>query len=40
MFLFQRVLKEKENLPAGRVNPTNGSLYWIVDQEAAKGLNA
>ncbi|CAD6208497.1 GSCOCG00010497001-RA-CDS [Cotesia congregata] len=38
--IIKRVLKEKENLPAGRVNPTNGSLYWIVDQEAAKGLNA
>ncbi|XP_015114388.1 6-phosphogluconolactonase [Diachasma alloeum] len=36
--MVKRILKDKENLPAGRVQPTNGKLYWILDQEAARDL--
>ncbi|KAK0180670.1 hypothetical protein PV327_003029 [Microctonus hyperodae] len=36
--IVKRILKLKENLPAGRVQPSNGSLYWILDKEAASGL--
>ncbi|NP_001091839.1 6-phosphogluconolactonase [Bombyx mori] len=31
----KRILKDKEDLPAGRVKPTDGSLYGILDEEAA-----
>ncbi|XP_011495319.1 PREDICTED: 6-phosphogluconolactonase [Ceratosolen solmsi marchali] len=36
--MVKRILKEKENLPATRVQPTNGILYWILDKDAAGGL--
>lgn len=32
--MITRILKNKEDLPAGRVNPTNGALYWILDRAA------
>lgn len=35
--MIKRIIKEKEDLPAGRVKPENGNLYWIID-EAAAGL--
>ncbi|XP_012257012.2 6-phosphogluconolactonase [Athalia rosae] len=34
--MVKRILVEKENLPATRVQPTNGTLYWILDKGAAK----
>lgn len=37
--MVKRILKDKEDLPAGRVQPTNGTLYWIVDKSAASLLN-
>ncbi|CAB0037041.1 unnamed protein product [Trichogramma brassicae] len=36
--MVKRILKDKENLPAARVQPTHGTLYWILDKEAAGGL--
>ncbi|CAG9792580.1 unnamed protein product [Diatraea saccharalis] len=33
--MVKRILKNKEDLPAARVNPVNGSLYWIIDEAAA-----
>ncbi|XP_072946587.1 6-phosphogluconolactonase [Epargyreus clarus] len=36
--MVKRILKDKEDLPAGRVNPVSGSVYWIVDNAAAKHL--
>lgn len=38
LLLFQRILKDKEDLPASRVKPVSGSLYWIVDNAAAAHL--
>lgn len=37
--MVKRILKDKENLPAGRVKPENGLLYWILDEDAAKLLD-
>ncbi|KAJ8890993.1 hypothetical protein PR048_010502 [Dryococelus australis] len=34
--MVKRILKVKEQLPAGRVNPTNGKLVWLLDDEAAR----
>ncbi|XP_013186356.1 6-phosphogluconolactonase [Amyelois transitella] len=36
--MVKRIIKDKEDLPAGRVKPTSGSLYWIVDDAAATYL--
>ncbi|XP_026316007.1 6-phosphogluconolactonase, partial [Hyposmocoma kahamanoa] len=36
--MVKRILKDKEDLPAGRVNPESGSLYWIIDNSAAVHL--
>ncbi|KAJ8667300.1 hypothetical protein QAD02_008962 [Eretmocerus hayati] len=36
--MVKRIVKDKENLPAARVQPTNGTLYWILDKDAAGGL--
>ncbi|CAH2058350.1 unnamed protein product, partial [Iphiclides podalirius] len=36
--MIKRILKEKEDLPAARVNPENGNVYWIVDDGAAAHL--
>ncbi|CAG4966257.1 unnamed protein product [Colias eurytheme] len=33
--MVKRILKDKEDLPAARVKPTHGSVYWIVDAAAA-----
>lgn len=38
--MLQRVLKDKEDLPATRVNPIDGTLFWLLDQEAGKLLNS
>uniref|UniRef100_A0A336MJQ0 6-phosphogluconolactonase n=1 Tax=Culicoides sonorensis TaxID=179676 RepID=A0A336MJQ0_CULSO len=35
--MVKRILVDKEDLPAGRVLPLNGELYWIVD--AAAGIH-
>ncbi|XP_044766774.1 6-phosphogluconolactonase [Coccinella septempunctata] len=34
--MVKRILKDKENLPAGQVIPTNGEVYWVLDEGAAK----
>ncbi|KAF7382640.1 6-phosphogluconolactonase [Vespula maculifrons] len=38
--IIKRILKDHENLPAARVEPTSGSLYWILDQDAAKLMDS
>lgn len=37
--MLQRILVEKEDLPAGRVNPSSGELYWIMDKDAGMYVN-
>ncbi|CAG9773616.1 unnamed protein product [Ceutorhynchus assimilis] len=37
--MIQRIHVLKENLPAARVQPTAGEVYWIVDKEAGALLN-
>ncbi|XP_018335347.1 6-phosphogluconolactonase [Agrilus planipennis] len=34
--MVKRILVDKEDLPAGRVQPSSGELYWILDKEAAR----
>uniref|UniRef100_A0A7G3AA34 6-phosphogluconolactonase n=1 Tax=Lutzomyia longipalpis TaxID=7200 RepID=A0A7G3AA34_LUTLO len=36
--MVRRILKDGENLPAGRVQPLNGQLFWILDTAAASQL--
>jgi len=36
----QRILKDKEDLPATRVEPADGTLFWLLDQEAGRLLNS
>ncbi|XP_014209727.1 6-phosphogluconolactonase [Copidosoma floridanum] len=37
--MIKRVLKDKDkSLPAARVQPTNGTLFWILDKDAAVDL--
>lgn len=36
--IVKKILQDKENLPAARVQPHSGELYWILDEEAAKLL--
>lgn len=36
--VFQRILKDKESLPAGRVMPTQGSVMWLLDEAAGSFL--
>jgi len=32
--MIKRILKDKEDLPAGRVKPTDGIVHWLLDSEA------
>lgn len=36
--MVKRILKDKEDLPAGKVQPVDGSVYWIVDEAAGVHL--
>ncbi|KAK9882387.1 hypothetical protein WA026_020910 [Henosepilachna vigintioctopunctata] len=36
--IVKRILHNKEDLPASRVNPTSGEVYWMLDEEAAGDL--
>lgn len=36
--MVKKVLVDRENLPAGKVKPTSGDLYWIVDESAGSLL--
>ncbi|KAK3921124.1 6-phosphogluconolactonase [Frankliniella fusca] len=36
--MVKRILKDKEDLPAGRVKPADGKLYWILDEGASSLL--
>ncbi|CAH0598427.1 unnamed protein product [Chrysodeixis includens] len=36
--MIKRILVNKEDLPAARVKPHSGSLYWILDEQAAQHL--
>ncbi|KAM3958735.1 6-phosphogluconolactonase [Aphomia sociella] len=36
--MIKRILKDNEDLPARRVKPQSGCLYWIVDEPAAAYL--
>lgn len=36
---LQKILQDRENLPAARVQPHNGELYWILDEDAARFLD-
>ncbi|XP_034177693.1 6-phosphogluconolactonase [Osmia lignaria lignaria] len=38
--IVKRILQDKENLPAARVQPHNGELYWILDEDSSKLLQA
>lgn len=38
IFIFQRILKDNEQLPANCVQPVNGSVQWLLDEAAAKLL--
>ncbi|XP_053971507.1 6-phosphogluconolactonase [Hylaeus volcanicus] len=37
--MVKKILQDRENLPAARVQPHNGELYWILDEDAAKLLD-
>lgn len=39
-YCSQRILRDKEDLPATRVEPVDGTLFWLLDQEAGKLLNS
>lgn len=36
--VVKRILQDRENLPAARVQPHSGELYWILDKAAAELL--
>ncbi|KPI98633.1 6-phosphogluconolactonase [Papilio xuthus] len=36
--MLKRILRDKEDLPAARVQPKEGSVYWLVDESAAQNL--
>ena len=38
--ISQRILQDRESLPAARVQPQNGELFWILDEDAAEFLDA
>ncbi|XP_078040608.1 6-phosphogluconolactonase [Augochlora pura] len=38
--VIKKILQDRENLPAARVQPQNGVLYWILDEDAAKFLQS
>ncbi|KAG7211502.1 hypothetical protein KM043_010771 [Ampulex compressa] len=38
--IVKKILKDNESLPAARVQPTNGILYWILDMDAAKYMES
>lgn len=31
---IKKILVDKDDLPAGRVNPKSGQVYWIMDKDA------
>ncbi|XP_076171440.1 6-phosphogluconolactonase [Ptiloglossa arizonensis] len=37
--VVKKILQDRENLPAARVQPHNGELYWILDEDAARFLD-
>ncbi|XP_014479719.1 PREDICTED: 6-phosphogluconolactonase [Dinoponera quadriceps] len=37
--IVKRILENKEDLPATRVQPTNGLLYWLLDKDASSLLD-
>ncbi|KAL1494060.1 hypothetical protein ABEB36_009718 [Hypothenemus hampei] len=37
--IIKKILLDKEDLPATRVQPSSGKLYWIVEKDAASKLN-
>lgn len=37
--VVKKILQDRENLPAARVQPHNGELYWVLDEDAAKLLD-
>ncbi|CAG9856054.1 unnamed protein product [Phyllotreta striolata] len=37
--MIKRILVDKEDLPATRVRPVSGDLYWIIDNDAGQFLN-
>ncbi|KAG5332593.1 6PGL phosphogluconolactonase, partial [Acromyrmex heyeri] len=38
--IVKRILRDKEDLPATRVEPVDGTLFWLLDQEAGRLLNS
>ncbi|XP_012218846.1 6-phosphogluconolactonase [Linepithema humile] len=38
--IVKKILKDKEDLPATRVEPADGTLFWLLDQEAGRLLNS
>ncbi|XP_019888472.1 6-phosphogluconolactonase isoform X2 [Ooceraea biroi] len=37
--IVEKVLRDKKDLPATRVEPVDGTLFWLLDQEAASRLH-
>lgn len=37
--IVEKVLKDKQDFPATRVEPVDGTLFWLLDQEAASRLH-
>lgn len=37
--VIKRILQDRESLPAARVQPQNGELHWLLDEDAAKLLD-
>ena len=37
--IVKKILEDKEDFPAGRVQPHNGNLFWILDAPAASSLS-
>ncbi|EFN89775.1 6-phosphogluconolactonase [Harpegnathos saltator] len=38
--IVKRILENKEDLPASRVKPNNGVLYWLLDKDAGSLLDS
>lgn len=38
--MIKKILIDKEDLPAGRIQPITGQLYWIMDKDAGLYVKA
>ncbi|VDP48898.1 unnamed protein product [Soboliphyme baturini] len=37
--IVKRVIDGDDSLPAAMVRPTDGRLYWVMDEQVSRGLN-